>query len=72
MGSTVGVTGIVVGTAVLTAVGATGVAVGGVTLVAVGAGGGEELGGARGLSLYLQRVALQGPRPLLEQLAAKS
>jgi 3,4-dehydroadipyl-CoA semialdehyde dehydrogenase len=33
------------------------------------AGSGEELGGMRGLSLYMQRVALQGHRPLVEQLA---
>ena len=33
------------------------------------AGGGEELGGMRGLSLYLQRTALQGPRPFVEALA---
>jgi oxepin-CoA hydrolase/3-oxo-5,6-dehydrosuberyl-CoA semialdehyde dehydrogenase len=33
------------------------------------AGGGEELGGMRGLSLYLQRVALQGPRPFVEAFA---
>jgi oxepin-CoA hydrolase/3-oxo-5,6-dehydrosuberyl-CoA semialdehyde dehydrogenase len=33
------------------------------------AGGGEELGGIRGLNLYMQRVALQGHRPLIEQLA---
>ncbi len=33
------------------------------------AGGGEELGGIRGLILYMQRVALQGHRPLIEQLA---
>jgi oxepin-CoA hydrolase/3-oxo-5,6-dehydrosuberyl-CoA semialdehyde dehydrogenase len=32
------------------------------------AGGGEELGGARGLALYMQRVALQGHRPVIEQL----
>ena len=32
------------------------------------AGGGEELGGARGLSFYLQRVALQGPRPAIQKL----
>jgi oxepin-CoA hydrolase/3-oxo-5,6-dehydrosuberyl-CoA semialdehyde dehydrogenase len=32
------------------------------------AGGGEELGGTRGMSLYLQRVALQGYRPLLEKM----
>jgi oxepin-CoA hydrolase/3-oxo-5,6-dehydrosuberyl-CoA semialdehyde dehydrogenase len=33
------------------------------------AGGGEELGGLRGVALYLQRTALQGPRPLVEALA---
>jgi 3,4-dehydroadipyl-CoA semialdehyde dehydrogenase len=33
------------------------------------AGGGEELGGLRGLGFYLQRVALQGPRPLVERIA---
>lgn len=33
------------------------------------AGGGEELGGLRGLSLYLQRTALQGPRPFVEAFA---
>ena len=32
------------------------------------AGGGEELGGIRGLDFYLQRTALQGYRPLLERL----
>jgi 3,4-dehydroadipyl-CoA semialdehyde dehydrogenase len=32
------------------------------------AGGGEELGGARGLAFYLQRVALQGPRPAITKL----
>ena len=32
------------------------------------AGGGEELGGARGLSFYMQRVALQGARPMLDAL----
>ena len=32
------------------------------------AGGGEELGGLRGLSFYSHRVALQGDRPLLEAL----
>ena len=32
------------------------------------AGGGEELGGARGLSFYLQRVALEGPRPAIQKL----
>jgi len=30
------------------------------------AGGGEELGGQRGLAFYMQRVALQGDRALLE------
>jgi 3,4-dehydroadipyl-CoA semialdehyde dehydrogenase len=30
------------------------------------AGGGEELGGRRGLSFYMQRVALQGDRALVE------
>lgn len=34
------------------------------------AGGGEELGGTRGMSLYLQRTALQGHRALIEQLFA--
>jgi oxepin-CoA hydrolase/3-oxo-5,6-dehydrosuberyl-CoA semialdehyde dehydrogenase len=33
------------------------------------AGGGEELGGRRGLSLYMQRVALQGDRALVEAVA---
>jgi oxepin-CoA hydrolase/3-oxo-5,6-dehydrosuberyl-CoA semialdehyde dehydrogenase len=33
------------------------------------AGGGEELGGLRGLAFYLHRVALEGPRPLLERIA---
>ncbi len=33
------------------------------------AGGGEELGGVRGMSLYLQRVALQGPRAFVESFA---
>jgi oxepin-CoA hydrolase/3-oxo-5,6-dehydrosuberyl-CoA semialdehyde dehydrogenase len=32
------------------------------------AGGGEELGGARGLAFYLQRTALAGDRPILEAL----
>ena len=32
------------------------------------AGGGEELGGPRGLSFYLQRVALEGPRPAITKL----
>jgi hypothetical protein len=33
------------------------------------AGGGAELGGERGLWLYLQRVALSGDRAVIEQLA---
>ncbi len=33
------------------------------------AGGGEELGGWRALAFYLQRVALQGPRPLIGALS---
>jgi oxepin-CoA hydrolase/3-oxo-5,6-dehydrosuberyl-CoA semialdehyde dehydrogenase len=32
------------------------------------AGGGEELGGLRGLSFYLQRVALEGSRPVIEKI----
>jgi oxepin-CoA hydrolase/3-oxo-5,6-dehydrosuberyl-CoA semialdehyde dehydrogenase len=32
------------------------------------AGGGEELGGLRGMALYMQRVALQGHRALIEQM----
>ena len=32
------------------------------------AGGGQELGGMRGMQLYLQRVALQAERALIEQL----
>lgn len=32
------------------------------------AGGGEELGGMRALGFYLQRVALEGPRPLITKL----
>jgi len=32
------------------------------------AGGGEELGGMRGMALYQQRTALQGPRAMIEQL----
>jgi oxepin-CoA hydrolase/3-oxo-5,6-dehydrosuberyl-CoA semialdehyde dehydrogenase len=35
------------------------------------AGGGEELGGLGGLRLYLQRVALQGERALLDGLLAE-
>jgi 3,4-dehydroadipyl-CoA semialdehyde dehydrogenase len=33
------------------------------------AGGGAELGGLRGLELYMQRVALQGERALIESLS---
>ncbi len=33
------------------------------------AGGGEELGGPRGLSFYMQRVALEGSRPVIEKIA---
>jgi oxepin-CoA hydrolase/3-oxo-5,6-dehydrosuberyl-CoA semialdehyde dehydrogenase len=32
------------------------------------AGGGEELGGLRGLDFYCQRCALQGDRGVLEKL----
>jgi len=32
------------------------------------AGGGEELGGVRGLSFYMQRVALEGSRPVIQNL----
>ncbi len=32
------------------------------------AGGGEELGGERGLSFYMQRTAVQGSKPLLEKI----
>ena len=32
------------------------------------AGGGEELGGLVGVKLYLQRVAVQGSRPLVDEL----
>ena len=35
------------------------------------AGGGEELGGRRGMSLYMQRTALQGDRALIEAITAK-
>jgi oxepin-CoA hydrolase/3-oxo-5,6-dehydrosuberyl-CoA semialdehyde dehydrogenase len=33
------------------------------------AGGGEELGGLVGVKAYMQRVALQGARPMVDQLA---
>jgi 3,4-dehydroadipyl-CoA semialdehyde dehydrogenase len=32
------------------------------------AGGGEELGGPRGLSFYMQRVALEGSRPVIAKI----
>lgn len=32
------------------------------------AGGGEELGGERGLSFYLQRTALEGSRPVIDRI----
>jgi len=32
------------------------------------AGGGEELGGIRGLAFYMQRVALEGSRPVIQKL----
>ncbi len=35
------------------------------------AGGGEELGGTRGLDFYLQRTAIQGSKPLLEKILAQ-
>ncbi len=35
------------------------------------AGGGEELGGRRGLAFYMQRTALQGDRALLEAVTGK-
>jgi oxepin-CoA hydrolase/3-oxo-5,6-dehydrosuberyl-CoA semialdehyde dehydrogenase len=35
------------------------------------AGGGEELGGRRGLALYMQRVAIQGDRAVVEEIAGK-
>jgi oxepin-CoA hydrolase/3-oxo-5,6-dehydrosuberyl-CoA semialdehyde dehydrogenase len=34
------------------------------------AGGGEELGGLRGLAFYMQRVALEGARPVIERILA--
>jgi oxepin-CoA hydrolase/3-oxo-5,6-dehydrosuberyl-CoA semialdehyde dehydrogenase len=36
------------------------------------AGGGEELGGPRGLALYMQRVALEGSRPVIQKLLGKT
>ena len=35
------------------------------------AGGGSELGGRRGLELYLQRVAVSGDRALIDRLAGR-
>jgi oxepin-CoA hydrolase/3-oxo-5,6-dehydrosuberyl-CoA semialdehyde dehydrogenase len=35
------------------------------------AGGGEELGGARGLAFYSQRTAVQGSRPILDAILGK-
>lgn len=32
------------------------------------AGGGEELGGAHALAFYMQRVALEGSRPVIQKL----
>jgi oxepin-CoA hydrolase/3-oxo-5,6-dehydrosuberyl-CoA semialdehyde dehydrogenase len=34
------------------------------------AGGGEELGGLRGLAFYMQRVALEGSRPVIERITS--
>jgi oxepin-CoA hydrolase/3-oxo-5,6-dehydrosuberyl-CoA semialdehyde dehydrogenase len=34
------------------------------------AGGGEELGGVRGLAFYMQRVALEGARPVIAKLVS--
>ena len=36
------------------------------------AGGGEELGGRRGMTLYMQRTALQGDRAVLESFVPKA
>jgi 3,4-dehydroadipyl-CoA semialdehyde dehydrogenase len=36
------------------------------------AGGGEELGGLRGLALYSQRVAVQGARPMLDAITSSA
>jgi oxepin-CoA hydrolase/3-oxo-5,6-dehydrosuberyl-CoA semialdehyde dehydrogenase len=32
------------------------------------AGGGEELGGPRGLGFYMQRTALEGARPVIQKI----
>lgn len=36
------------------------------------AGGGEELGGRRGLAFYMNRTALQGSRPVIQKLIQKN
>jgi oxepin-CoA hydrolase/3-oxo-5,6-dehydrosuberyl-CoA semialdehyde dehydrogenase len=36
------------------------------------AGGGEELGGPRGLAFYMQRVALEGSRPVISKILEKN
>jgi 3,4-dehydroadipyl-CoA semialdehyde dehydrogenase len=36
------------------------------------AGGGEELGGPRGLAFYMQRVALEGSRPVIAKVLGKT
>ncbi len=36
------------------------------------AGGGQELGGTRGLELYMQRVAISGDRAIIERLAGSN
>jgi oxepin-CoA hydrolase/3-oxo-5,6-dehydrosuberyl-CoA semialdehyde dehydrogenase len=36
------------------------------------AGGGEELGGPRGLAFYMQRVALEGSRPVIQKIIGKT
>jgi 3,4-dehydroadipyl-CoA semialdehyde dehydrogenase len=36
------------------------------------AGGGEELGGPRGLAFYMQRVALEGSRPVISKILDKN
>lgn len=36
------------------------------------AGGGEELGGLRGLAFYMQRVALEGSRPVIERITGRT